>query len=43
MSTLGYPLGTVNGTDIPVEHLDFEYIKACKNAKEIESILQILR
>lgn len=29
--------------DIPINHLDFEYIKNCSNSKEIERILLILK
>ena len=29
--------------DIPVEHLDYEYLKTCTNASEVESILLLLR
>lgn len=29
--------------NIPIDHLDFDYIKKCNNFKEIEKILQILR
>lgn len=29
--------------DIPINHLDFEYIKKCSNSKEIEHILLILK
>ena len=39
----GFSLGLAAGTDIPVEHLDFGYVRECKNAKEVEKILQILR
>lgn len=28
---------------IPVQHLDYQYVKHCRNAKELEQILQILR
>jgi len=29
--------------DIPIDHLDFDYVKSCESAKEIEKILKILR
>lgn len=29
--------------DIPIGHLDFDYIKSCNNTKEIEQILSILK
>lgn len=28
---------------IPIEHLDYEYIKHCQNTKEIERIILVLR
>ena len=28
---------------IPIEHLDYRYIEGCKNAKELEKILKVLR
>lgn len=36
-------LGTAAGTDIPIEHLEYSYIKKCTNVKEIEKILRVLR
>jgi len=36
-------MGTAAGTDIPIEHLDFEYIGKCTNAEEVEKILRVLR
>jgi hypothetical protein len=39
----GLNLGLAAGTDIPVEHLDYGYVGECRNAKEVEKILQILR
>ena len=39
----GCNLGMAAGTDIPVEHLDYDYIEECKNAREVEKILDILR
>lgn len=29
--------------DIPIEHISYEYIGACKNGKELERIVRILR
>lgn len=29
--------------DIPINHLDFDYIKSCKNVKEIERIVTVLK
>jgi hypothetical protein len=29
--------------DIPVEHLDFRYLEICKDSREIEKILRILK
>ena len=28
---------------IPIEHLDYQYVEGCKNAKELEKILKVLR
>lgn len=28
---------------IPVEHLDFEYIRTCQNVRELEKMIEILR
>lgn len=28
---------------MPIEHLDFDYVRKCANAREIERILEILR
>lgn len=42
-ATHGFSMGTVAGTAIPVEHLDYGYIKKCKNARELEKIVQVLR
>ena len=41
--THGFSMGTVAGTSIPVEHLDYGYIEKCKNARELEKIVQVLR
>lgn len=29
--------------DIPINHLDFDYIKSCENVKEIERIVTVLK
>lgn len=29
--------------DIPINHLDFDYIKSCENVKEIEKIVTVLK
>jgi len=29
--------------DVPLNHLDFGYIKSCQNEKELEKIVKILR
>lgn len=28
---------------IPIEHLDFEYIRTCQNARELEKMIEILK
>lgn len=28
---------------IPIEHLDFDYLKKCQNVREVEKILEILK
>ena len=39
----GYGMGTAAGSDVPIEHLDYGYISKCKNSKELEKILKVLR
>ena len=39
----GWNLGMAAGTDVPVENLDYRYIGECKNAREVEKILEVLR
>ena len=39
----GLNLGMAAGTDVPVAHLDYGYIRECKDASEVEKLLQILR
>jgi len=29
--------------DVPLNHLDFEYVKSCQDKKELEKIVKILR
>lgn len=29
--------------NVPIEHLDYEYIRQCSNMKELEKILRVLR
>ena len=29
--------------DIPLSHLDFDYIEKCKDVKELEKIVKVLR
>ncbi len=38
------PEGTgVVDVDVPVEHLDYDYVKDCTDGKELVAILQVLR
>ena len=39
----GGDLGMAVGTDVPLEHLDYGYIGDCKDATEVEKLLNILR
>lgn len=32
-----------NGTNIPIGHLDYSYVKDCTNPKELEEIIMVLR
>lgn len=44
MSTENKPRRSLlNKYDIPIGHLDFDYIRTCSNGKEIEQILLILK
>ncbi|XP_028414819.1 sperm-associated antigen 1-like [Dendronephthya gigantea] len=36
-------LAKANGTNIPIGHLDYSYIKDCNDAKELEEIIGVLR
>ena len=33
----------VTETGVPIEHLDYTYVRNCKNVKEVEKILRVLR
>ena len=35
--------GTTTKFDVPLDHLDFQYVKKCTNAKELEKIVRVLR
>ncbi|EDV20339.1 uncharacterized protein TRIADDRAFT_61052 [Trichoplax adhaerens] len=39
----GYGRDYAKNSNIPVEHLDYSYIKNCNNAKELEKIIKVLR
>ena len=41
--SLEYGMGYVEGTDVPLEHLDYDYVRKCTNGAELEKILRILR
>ena len=41
--SMAFSQGLVSGTDIPVEHLDYQYIGKCENATEVEALLKVLR
>ena len=43
LSKMAFSQGLVSGTDIPVEHLDYDYIGKCNKPSEVESLLKILR
>lgn len=40
---MAFSQGFAKGTDVPIEHLDYDYIGKCEKASEVESILKILR
>ncbi len=40
---MAFSQGMVSGTEVPVEHLDYDYIGKCKKAAEVEELLKILR
>ena len=33
----------VHGDDVPIEHLDFAYVRTCESENELAKILQVLR
>ena len=33
----------VTETGVPIDHLDYTYVRNCKNIKEVEKILRVLR
>ena len=41
----GHPASAthISQSDVPIEHLDYEYISKCSNGKELEKILKVLR
>lgn len=39
----GYSMGLAAGTNIPIEHLDYDYVGKCNKASEVEKILRVLR
>ena len=38
-----FRMGSAAGTDIPIEHLDYDYVGKCSSASELEEILKALR
>ncbi|KAK2556998.1 hypothetical protein P5673_020844 [Acropora cervicornis] len=44
---MGEDIGVLEGSHtksgVPIEHLDYRYIEQCKNGKELEKILKVLR
>lgn len=40
---MAFSQGLVSDTDIPVEHLDYDYIGKCTKSSEVEKLLKILR
>lgn len=40
---LGVLEGSHTKSGVPIEHLDYRYIEQCKNGKELEKILKVLR
>ncbi len=35
--------GYGQGTDVPIEHLDYGYVGQCSDSRELEKILKLLR
>ena len=42
-SSTGLLEGSHTKSGVPIEHLDYRYVKGCKDAKELEKILKVLR
>ncbi|XP_072042078.1 sperm-associated antigen 1-like isoform X2 [Amphiura filiformis] len=40
---LGAQQGSAGSSDIPIEHMDYDYIGKCEKIKELEKILKVLR
>ena len=38
-----FSMGSAAGTDIPIEHLDYDYVGKCSSGSELEKILRVLR
>ena len=38
-----YKNETISKYDIPLSHLEFDYISDCKDVKELEKIIRLLR
>ena len=39
----GLLAGSNTTSGVPIEHLDYGYVRECKNSKELEKILKVLR
>lgn len=39
----GLLAGSNTASGVPIEHLDYGYVGECKNSKELEKILKVLR
>ena len=35
--------GMASGSDVPIAHLDYDYIKDCTDVAELEKIITVLR
>lgn len=40
---LGGAGGTAKNSKVPINHLDYDYVRKCSNAKELEEIINVLR
>ena len=40
---VGLLAGSNTTSGVPIEHLDYRYVGECKNSKELEKILKVLR